>query len=366
MLMYRHKTLFIVLHSGEKNGANVAMIRLLSELSNKLTFFTVRVFSEIKPSLLLEKFCKERQIEIENILNFYNEARYADIIFFNTVFTLKHLRGLKNVSAKMCCWIHETIPSYENYDSFIQNYFASENLKSNDAKKLFRGLDHIFFLGDLSRKSWLSAFPDICNNYCSVLVAPPGLSSKINQDIVNTSDKNPFHYCMIGSVCQRKNQLYALKIFKHLNDLGEKQFKLTIVGARNVRQGDQEYLNTLNSYINDNHLDSIIRIYPYTDTPSKHIKQCMYLLITSKSETFPLVIEECAREGVSTVSVNIGEISTYLPHDSLLCGYDYCKDADVLLDISMNRISNFKSLLQNINTQRVETAASFYETLRLL
>jgi glycosyltransferase involved in cell wall biosynthesis len=126
------------------------------------------------------------------------------------------------------------------------------------------------------------------------------------------SDTKSFKLLLNGNICERKNQLLALKAIDQLvNSLGIKDIKLFFVGDI---ESDKRYYRILIDYIMENKLDK------FCFTLNAQKKSVVYKifekidasLITSVSEGLPLVLVEsfCFKKPV--IATNVGGIKEVL------------------------------------------------------
>lgn len=118
----------------------------------------------------------------------------------------------------------------------------------------------------------------------------------------------PLVFLYIGIVCPRKNQIWAVELFKEFagdnNDV-----KLCIVGCRYTRKYELEYLNELKKVINN---DPRIELHDVTENVQPFYEQSHVLLFTSLNEVTPMVIIEAMSYGIPVISTNIAGIPEML------------------------------------------------------
>lgn len=98
----------------------------------------------------------------------------------------------------------------------------------------------------------------------------------------------PLVFLSIGIVCPRKNQIWAVRLFKKFSAINQNS-KLVIVGARRTRSYECDYLNQLIEEIGN---DSRIALHDVCDNVDRFYQQSSCLLFTSTNEVTPLVIAE--------------------------------------------------------------------------
>ncbi len=100
--------------------------------------------------------------------------------------------------------------------------------------------------------------------------------------------QKPFTFLYIGIVCPRKNQIWAVELFKEFAKL-HNNVRFDIVGARRTRKYEIEYLNKLIEAIDG---DPKIFLHDVTDDVDKYYEVADCLLFTSLNEVTPMVISE--------------------------------------------------------------------------
>ena len=117
--------------------------------------------------------------------------------------------------------------------------------------------------------------------------------------------ERPFIFLSLGIVCPRKNQVWAVKLFKKFVRDFKPNAKLIIVGAREIRQYEKDYLDLLRAEVAD---DPHIEVHGVIDDPDSFYKMADCLLFTSSNEVTPLVISEAMAWGLPILSTSIGGI----------------------------------------------------------
>ncbi|NKE06819.1 MULTISPECIES: glycosyltransferase family 4 protein [Mesobacillus] len=131
---------------------------------------------------------------------------------------------------------------------------------------------------------------------------------------------------MVARLEKVKDHLTAFKAVKHAIDHGEK-VKLLLVGdgnEKNVLVSHVEQLGLKKEILFLGHRDDVIDLYPMADLG----------ILTSKSESFPLVLLEAARAGVPAISTDVGGVRRMIPsaeHGWVHDGGDYKGIGDSLI-----------------------------------
>jgi len=343
-----------LLHSGEKNGANVAAIRLADGLRKNNVYVTDKIIlifnKKINP--ILKNFCKKFNFKIEHESFLQNINLSESVLIYNTIFSFYKINSyfLKQFSGSFC-WIHETIDlKNKQFKKEIENYFYGEGTSWDNLINNLINLNGIIYLGKSSKQCWESNSTNL--KAINSIIFPVPTIPKVEFNLIKKPPKYDFmHYCCIGSVGPRKNQLYAIKLVENLIKEGI-ETKLTIIGMRKYRSNEKNYQERLIEYIKDNNLNEFIYLREYSEECFNLIANSGTLLITSKCETFPLVIEEACLRGMNIFSTKVGEITNYFNQNNILT-FDLKRDTEKLLKFS-NKKNNSISLLQTIRSKRIE------------
>jgi len=117
-------------------------------------------------------------------------------------------------------------------------------------------------------------------------------------------------FLCLGIVCPRKNQVWAVKLFKELTK-SVKDCKLLIVGARYTRSYEIEYVEALKTAIAG---DPRIELHDVSDDVDMFYDKADILLFTSVNEVTPMVITEAMSHGIPCIATNIAGIPEMIRH----------------------------------------------------
>lgn len=343
-----------LLHSGEKNGANVAVIRLAYNLREKnfSSIDKVLLIFNNKINPILQNFCKKLDFKIEHESFLANLNLSKSVLIYNTIFSFHKIKNyFPNQFHSVFCWIHETIYlKNKKFKKEIDTYFNGElNSKDNLINNLIK-LNGIIYLGKRSKECWESNSKDLKDLNSLIFPVPEIPKNELNT-IRKLSEYDYDHYCSIGSVGPRKNQLYAIKLIENLNKKAIPA-KLTIVGMREYRKNEKDYQEKIQEYIEKNNLSEVINLREYSEECFNLIANSGTLLITSNCETFPLVIEEACLRGMNVFSTDVGEIGQYFNKNNILLS-NLNEDTDKLFKFSKKKDSTI-NLLETIKNKRIE------------
>ena len=111
-----------LLHSGEKNGANVALIRIayklrennISSIDKILLIFNNRINPQ------LHNLCCQYNLKIENESILKNLNLNKSVLIYNTIFSFHKIsKLLLNQFSGIYCWIHETLNPNINFEWLV-------------------------------------------------------------------------------------------------------------------------------------------------------------------------------------------------------------------------------------------------------
>lgn len=113
-----------------------------------------------------------------------------------------------------------------------------------------------------------------------------------------------FTFLTLGIICPRKNQVWAVKLFKQFAGT-RTDVRLLVVGARYTRKYEVDYLQEVKAVAAE---DTRIEIHDVTSNVDDFYKMAHCLLFTSVNEVTPMVISEAMSWGIPILSTNIAGI----------------------------------------------------------
>lgn len=156
----------------------------------------------------------------------------------------------------------------------------------------------------------------------------------VKQKIIQPTNKNG--WVMVGNIKPTKNQLFAIELAHYLNK------KLTIIG----KVQDQVYYQLLKDKIQDLGIENTITFVHDENNPQKRLNEFKIGLMTSKSESGPLVLIEYLAQSLPFISYNTGSVSNVLADelpDSFVDSFELSEWKKKLILISKSQI-DYKSL----------------------
>lgn len=165
---------------------------------------------------------------------------------------------------------------------------------------------------------------------CPDISAPFQDDCKSDSPSHHTIRTNPnlkvFTFLVLGIICPRKNQTWAVDVFQqfvnnheHHLHASNTSLRLLIVGARYTRAYEVEYLQKLNEAVEDFRCrrdascipgggGHSIEVHDVTDHVDQFYNVTDVLLVTSLNEVTPMVIPEALAWGIPVIATNIAGI----------------------------------------------------------
>ena len=151
----------------------------------------------------------------------------------------------------------------------------------------------------------------------------------VKQKIIQPKNKNG--WVMVGNIKPTKNQLFAIELAHYLNK------KLTIIG----KVQDQVYYQILKDKVQDLGIENTITFVHDEYNPQKRLNEFKIGLMTSKSESGPLVLIEYLAQSLPFISYNTGFVSNVLADelpDSFLDSFELSEWKKKIVLISKSQI----------------------------
>ena len=150
------------------------------------------------------------------------------------------------------------------------------------------------------------------NPAASSTVIYVGVPRPVHSSIFQSTTDKEFIFLVLGIVCPRKNQVWAVQLFKKFAK-DKSNVRLLIVGARYTRPYEIEYVEKVKHEIGE---DSRIELHNVTEEVDKYYEIANVLLFTSINEVTPMVISEAMSYSLPVISTNIAGIPEMIRHGS--------------------------------------------------
>lgn len=310
------KVLYIT-HVTDLAGANRSMLQLIKELKENY---------DVEPFVLYPKIYQNNKTNIKTELDklgisslshkltsFKKRDNYGivDKIRFALLNTLIVLHLLWILRKKQFDIVHsnssvidtgaylsffKSIPHVWHLREFGQKDF---NLISCLGKKyekwIYSQCSKFIAISKAVKNEFKSIIPETKISLIYNGILPPDCKFK------SAHNSKKMQFCIVGRVENNKNQMEALEACNLLKNEGYEDFHLTIIG-----QPNEIYLNLLNKYINDNHLEHFVDILRQRYDIYKLLSKMDVGLMLSKYEAFGRVTIEYMMHNLAVIASNTG------------------------------------------------------------
>jgi len=310
--MFRSGTLVFCLHNLDCSGANQVILNLVEGKVVKGHILCIAPKEGPLTSRLLR--CGA-SVRIGSIYSILESVRDVSMVVCNSILTADIVVGLRNFGIPVLWILHE----------WWDDKMITENLE-------LRGVDSFTIATVNEAMCSASHVVCVCEGQkelykpiapCSVIFAgTPAPCTPLKTELntldcqnSNTTIATPIVILVLGIVCPRKNQVYAVQLFKELSkqldqitesnrfstelrnmgfntSISANDLKLRIVGVRYTRQYEMDYVDELYNAIEG---DERISLHEVTENVGVHYRESDMLLFPSKNEVTPLVIMEASK-----------------------------------------------------------------------
>lgn len=181
---------------------------------------------------------------------------------------------------------------------------------------IYKQVDHIITItkiveNDMRREIPLSVQPDISTIYYGVKPlekANNEVTKKLRSEYVDEDDD--FLIGLFGRILHSKGQYLLIEAVKLASQKGY-PFKALIVG----HTMDDQYLQDLKTLVKKYKLEKQIIFTGFINNPKEIMQACDLILLTSKEETFGLVLIEAMNVGIPVIGSNGGGTPEIIEHN---------------------------------------------------
>ena len=147
-----------------------------------------------------------------------------------------------------------------------------------------------------------------------------------------------FNIVNIGTICTRKNQLFAIEAVAALQD---KNIKLHLVGGVE----DKAYMDKINTFIENNSLQESVFVYGWRNDIPAFMAAADVLLMTSTNEGIPYTVHEAMHIGLPAIVADAGGMAAAIIEGKT--GYVFpINDIDKLHTILRHCLTDYNTLKQ--------------------
>ena len=334
------------MHSLERNGANNFCLHLMSKLTASQSFAVVYAPKEGPMRADLEALGLKVEIMDVAAPDFLPslQQRLHDegigMVFANTIMrcdvvNLAHKMGLPTL------WvIHEAWPQ-DQLEHYANEVFMMKSLSADMIKEAFANCGCVVFPSNVQKDIYKGLYKEdaACTVYNGIPLKKLDDFMKSNErDAVRSQlgyGPDDFVVLHLGTICNRKGQLYTVKACSRLvNEMGCKDLKCLMVGARYIRDHEIEYIEQLKKEAKANDMSyarwedtdedqrgqARLTVMDIQADVTRYYMAADVVLVPSLNEVLPLVIGEAMAFNKPVVCSAIDGIPEAVDHqvDGLL------------------------------------------------
>lgn len=300
------KKILFLFHEDSKSGAPNALLSFLNYIKEhhhkdflidifvlnskkgieaELRSVSRNFFIKRKKKNLIGKIVKvfNPSIKLIHLLHKY------DLVYGNTVLTLKYLATLKqqNSSLKTILHVHES------------TFMCSILLNKEQAIHQFKQIDQIITVSQAAVHNLVQSYH--INKDLISIIYPTIQNSPLTPSKIESKHKNVLNIVTIGHPNLTKGTDLIPQIASILKSRNNSlNFKFFIVGVLN----ENEYIKSIKLDIQKLNLNNYIELIPHTNTPEKFLEIADIFLIPSREDSFSLVGIEAAYNNKPIVAFN--------------------------------------------------------------
>jgi len=209
----------------------------------------------------------------------------------------KVISGSINRNARKICWVH--------MDVVARGSKLPEFRNADTARHIYEKFDQIVPVSQVCAEKFQEKFGD---KYPITVVRNPLPVSEILCKAAFGSvlpDENRIKIVCVGRLVEQKGFDRLVEACRQLKDNGFTDFKVYIIGEGPER-------NNLESSIKKYQLDAMIKLVGFQENPYGYIKSADIFLLTSRDESFSLVLGESMIIGTPVVATDCTGVSEWL------------------------------------------------------
>ena len=288
------KRILIFSYNLDTGGTEKALITLLKNINYKK--YDIHLFLEENKGIFKKEVPKKVNVYeykvykhkiklIQKFKNFCNQLKFImknyhkyDCAINYSTYSYAGNFAVQKASKNRIIFVHNDYTNIYEDEAEFRNFFTTRNIYDYNS---------IVFVSNESMNKFLKFYPTLSNKTTVInnLINYDEIKQLSNQKIDIKFPRNEIRLLFVGRL-EEKSKRISIQL-KLINDLKKKypNIKLYIVG-------DGLDKTAYECYVQDNNLQENVIFLGEQKNPYPYIKKCDYLLITSKYEGFPLVLNE--------------------------------------------------------------------------
>jgi glycosyltransferase involved in cell wall biosynthesis len=302
----------IFCHNWQINGANNFIISILKTLASRIdaTIYSLHQGEISEKFRLINTHVTliNEDFNFDSLLNF--DVVIANTLMMSRVILECHIRKVPHI-----LFIHETW-RLDEIDYLMKGLWNITDLNSSEVIEALKNSQHIVYPAKYLEGVYTSLVEKNRNTILYGSVDMDGIDKHRNtHNRVELRKKysipeDSIVFIQVGTITQRKGQMTSVKSFYELSQkLGSNyNLKLLIIGARDFRPGEKEYLKDINLFISQNNLSNSIQILPTLSNINDYYLIADIMLHPSINEVLPFAILEACYSEIPVIASNIDGI----------------------------------------------------------
>ena len=300
------------LNAGNETGGGMFhILSLLKELDKANVYLGVfeegLMYKKAKEDgIQTELFIQKNRLDLSIVKQIIRFVRLNDIEIIHTHGPRANVIGSIVRSFVKCKWV-VTVHSDPKNDflgkGFIGYLFTKINIRS------IKKADHVFAISERFKAILTNLYvkEDKITIIFNGIDFQKKLQPPFKRDEFGFSNKN-FLVLMIARLEQVKGHYVAIKAFKTLVDKYDHCHLLLV--------GDGTLFDELKKYVEQENMQNFVHFLGYREDVERIIPFCDIVLLTSYSESFPLVLLEAARSSIPVITTDVGGVRRLVLNDS--------------------------------------------------
>ena len=309
----KKKVLFL-LEAFDKGGIEKVTLDIVNNLDPEKYDITVQTFwygghcqSQVRPEVKVLPFFFKKYVPgvirfIEHLppkwlYRLFVKGKYDVEIAASDGGAAKVIAGSTNKNSKKICWVH--------MDVVERGSCLKEFQDPATGRQIYEKFDLIVPVSQACKDKFVQKFEDGCPMEVKRNPLPDQqIRSKAESgDVVFPQDRLDF--VCLGRLVEQKGFDRMLEVCKTLRDEGDTRFHVTVLGDGPLRQQLEQQKMQLG-------LDEIVDFLGYCDNPYPYLKAADAFLLTSRDESFSLVVGESLILGTPAIATDCAGIAEWL------------------------------------------------------